>query len=309
MNTMWIGSLNQYTRNLARQTQWNLKKQSGDYSGHKKSLSDYVSFTKASNVLPGTEEKDDKLTAILTKAQMGKKLSPDEWEYVRIKNPTIYIKLREAEKEQIAYEEALKRCKTRDEAQRLHISKLGDIMTAAKNGDSGAIVRLNRIKQSMIAFTESEDYQKLPTEAELAIEREAERQARQEALREEAEAGQAEGEDEAFADMEDGPDAGASADAGSGVETDPGSQVDPGTTSKPEARSGAPTGDAAGAPPQTRTEDAPRMSVDHRAAHQTKPAEGGAPVKSDAAPALSLGQRAYRNELSRPRRKTIDTKA
>ena len=186
MNTMWIGSLNQYAKGLARQTQWNLKKQSGDYSGHKKSLSDYVSFTKASNVLPGTEEKDNKLTAIMTKAQMGKKLSPDEWEYVRVKNPTMYVKLREAEKEQKAYEEALKRCKTKDEAQRLHISKLGDIMTAAKNGDSSAIVRLNRIRQSMIAFTESEDYKELPTEAELAIEREAERQARQEALREEA---------------------------------------------------------------------------------------------------------------------------
>ena len=309
MNTMWIGSLNQYAKNLARQTQWNLKKQSGDYNGHKKSLSDYVSFTKASNVLPGTEGKDDKLSAILTKAQMGKKLSPDEWEYIRVKNPTMYVKLKEAEKEQKAYEEALKRCKTKDEAQRLHISKLGDIMTAAKNGDSSAIARLNRIKQSMIAFTESEDYQKLPTEAELAIEREAERQARQEALREKAEAGQAEGEDEAFADVEGGPNAGASADAGSGVETDPGSQVDSGATAKPEVESGTPTGDAAGAPPQTKTEDAPRMSGNHRAAHYAKPADGGAPVKNDAAPALSLGQRAYRNELPRTRRKTLDTKA
>ena len=182
-------------------------------------------------------------------------------------------------------------------------------MTAAKNGDSGAIVRLNRIKQSMIAFTESGDYQKLPTEAELAIEREAERLARQEALREEAGAGQAEREDEAFADAEDGPDAGASADAGSGEKTDPGSRVDPGAAAKPEVKSGAPTGDAAGAPPQTKTEDAPRMSGNHRAGHQTKPADGGTPVKNNAAPAFSLGQRAYRNELSRTRRKTLDTKA
>ena len=182
-------------------------------------------------------------------------------------------------------------------------------MTAAKNGDSGAIVRLNRIKQSMIAFTESEDYQKLPTEAELAIEREAERQARQEALREEAEARQAEAEDEAFAGVEGGPDAGASADVGSGEETDPGSQVDSGATAKPEAESSTPTGDAAGAPPHTKTEDAPRMSGNHRTTHQTKPADGGAPVKNDAAPALSLGQRAYRNELSRTWRKTLDTKA
>ena len=308
MNTMWIGSLNKYAKNLALQTQWNLKKQSGDYNGHKKSLSDYVSFTRASNVLPGTEEKDDRLSAIMTKAQMGKKLSPDEWEYIKVKNPTMYIKLKEAEREQKAYEEALKRCKTKDEAQRLHISKLGDIMTAAKNGDSSAILRLNRIKQSMIAFTESEDYRNLPTEAELAVEREAERQARQEALREEAEAGQVEGEDEAFADVEGGTNAGASADAGSDVETNPGSQVDSGATAKPEVKSGTPTGDAAGALPQTKTDAAPRMSGNHRAAHHAKPADGGTPVKNDAAPALSLGQRAYRNELSRTRRKTLDTK-
>ncbi|MBQ6986342.1 MAG: hypothetical protein IJQ25_05065 [Oscillibacter sp.] len=182
MNLLMVGSASQYAKHAARKTQWNLKKQSGDLTGHKKSLGDYVNITKASSVLPQTDEADSKMSAIMTKAQAGKKLSYDEWEYLRAKNPVMYEKLREVEKEQEAYEEELKRCKTKDEARRLHMSKLADILTAAKNGDESALVRLNRLTQTMTEFTKSDEYHELPTEAEEAIER-----AREEALRLEAE--------------------------------------------------------------------------------------------------------------------------
>ena len=177
MNLLMVGSASQYAKNAARKTQWDLKKQSGDLTGHKKSLSDYVNITKASSVLPQTDT-DSKMSAIMTKAQAGKKLSYDEWEYLRAKNPVMYEKLREVEKEQKAYEEELKHCKTKDEARRLHLSKLGDILSAAKNGDGSALVRLNRLTRTMTEFTESDEYHELPTEAEESIER-----AREEALR------------------------------------------------------------------------------------------------------------------------------
>ena len=185
MDFFSIGSVNQYAKGLARQTQWNLKKWSGDFTSHKKSLRDYVTFTKASDLLHD-DERDDKLSAIVTKAQAGRKLSVDEWQYLREKNPMLYEKLKEIEQEAQNYEETLRRCKTKDEAMRVHMSKLGEIMQAAKDGDGSALYRLNRMTQTMIAFTESEEYHEMPTEAEKAIEREIERKAELEARQEEA---------------------------------------------------------------------------------------------------------------------------
>jgi len=187
MNLLMIGSANQYAKNAALKTQWNLKKLSGDFTSHKKSLSDYVNMTKASSVLPQTDENDTKMSAIMTKAEAGRKLSHDEWEYLRAKNPVMYEKLKAIEKEQKEYEEQLKHCKTRDEARRLHLSKLADVLSAAKNGDGSALFRLNRLTRTMTDFAKSEAYHKMPTEADEAIEREQEREARQEALRMEAE--------------------------------------------------------------------------------------------------------------------------
>ena len=169
-----IGSVRQYVKGLARRTQWQMKKQSGNFRGHS-SLSGMLSCTQP-------EEGDRKLSSILTKAQAGKKLSPEEWKYLQDKDPALYEKIRAAEREQKQYEEALKRCKTRDEAQRLHVSKLGEVLEAAKAGDSGALVRLNRLTQTMTEFTDSETYHQLPTEAEQAVER-----ARQEAALQDAE--------------------------------------------------------------------------------------------------------------------------
>ena len=187
MNLLMIGSANQYAKNEALKTQWNLKKQSGDFHGHKKSLSDYVNMTKASSVLPQADADEKKMSAIMTKAEAGRKLSHDEWEYLRAKNPVMYEKLKAIEREQKEYEKELKHCKTRDEARRLHLSKLGEVLSAAKKGDESALMRLNRLTRTMTDFTKSEAYHRLPTEADEAIEREREREAKQEALRMEAE--------------------------------------------------------------------------------------------------------------------------
>ncbi|MBR1659221.1 MAG: hypothetical protein IJ705_02760 [Oscillospiraceae bacterium] len=187
MDFSWIGSVNQYAKTMARQTQWKLKKQSGDLQSHQKGLGDFLGVRRASSgLLPDQEEQDGKLSAIMTKAEAGKKLSQEEWDYLRVKNPQLYAKLREIEREQENYEKALRRCKTRDEAQRLHVSKLGEILQAAKDGDESARIRLSRVTQSMTAFTESREFRELPTEAEEACRREEARQERVEALQEEA---------------------------------------------------------------------------------------------------------------------------
>ena len=309
MDLLRIGSARQYAKSMARQTQWNLKKQSGDFTGHKKSLQDYVNITKASSVLPQTDEVDHKMSAIMTKAQVGKKLSPDEWEYLRTKNPTMYEKLREAEQEQENYEKALKRCKTRDEAQRLHVSKLAEVMSAAKNGDEGALYRLNRLTRTMTEFTKSDEYHKMPTEAEEAIERESERQARQDALREEAEFREAEKEEKTASEAEQETETASKTDADESAEPESDFKADA------DAQSGFKT-DA-----ETKTQsgfgterhaDRKPVSTDRSASRTDSGAVSRASVRTErpAPPAMSFGQRAYLNQRDKnARRRVLDAKA
>ena len=321
MDFLFAGSINQYTKSLSRQTQWQLKKRNGDFKSHKTSLQDYVTFHRASDVLP-EDERDDKLTAILSKAEAGKKLSAEEWEYLRAKNPTMYAKLREVEEEAERYEEALHRCKNRDEAQRLHVSKLGEIMAAAKNGDGGALFRLNRMKNTMTEFTESKEYRDLPTEGEEAIEREQVRKAEQEARQEETRLRDAEreaeteteaeaeesGADEAVAETErrDGNEAAAEVredgKAAHDARTEEAEQRE--TVSRKKRKRGAkparpaPLGPGAGTVDTSvklKAQMAGVTSGATRAAFSAPAASGrGAPAQDSAPSAVAYGAKAYR---------------
>ena len=232
MNLLMIGSANQYAKNEALKTQWNLKKQSGDFHGHKKSLSDYVNMTKASSVLPQADADEKKMSAIMTKAEAGRKLSHDEWEYLWAKNPVMYEKLKAIEREQKEYEQELKHCKTRDEARRLHLSKLADVLSAAKNGDGSALFRLNRLTRTMTDFAKSEAYHQMPTEADEAIEREQEREARQEALRMEAEIKEAADKPVSDTEPEPVPDTNANPEPVPGTKPEPETETDVPRTNK-----------------------------------------------------------------------------
>lgn len=287
MDLLNVASANQHAKNMARRTQWELKKQSRDFSGHKKSLQDYVNITKASSVLPQTDEADTKMSAIMTKAQAGKKLSYDDWEYLKAKNPAMYEKLRAVEKEQKDYEEALKRCKTRDEARRLHMSKLGEIMSAVKDGDESALVRLNRMTRTMVEFTKSDEYRDMPTEAEQAIERESERQAEREILRAETET-----EREALRADTEAADAGRKA-----------AQGEPGAESVPKDGENAKTETKAKAETVSKKKAAVREAQGVRISR----AAIGAASAHDAAP---FGRRAYLlRQDGEPRRKVFDAQA
>ncbi len=303
MNFFRIGSVNQYVRGLARQTQWSLKQKNGDYAGHRGSLQEYVTFTRASALLPQSEERDDKLSAIVTKAEAGKKLSQEEWDYLRVKNPTLYAHLRELEEEQKGYEKALRRCKTRDEAQRLHVSKLGEVMTAAKNGDAGALLRLNRLTRTMNAFTSGSHYRRLPTEAQQAVEREREREARQEALRRELEENES-ARRAVHAEAEPG--------AGQTEKIFP----EPETAGENAERDALPpsrTSSRPSGPPKAEFSPADSTGVSHRPggrAASTVPSAAGQSTEQSAVSALAYGQRAYLlHSDAHARRKVFDAEA
>ncbi len=185
MDLSTIGSVSQYARNAALKTQWDLKKKNGGVTGHSRSLNDLLSVGGSASRTQ-QEADDEKLQKITAKVSAGAKLTEKEMEYLRERNPQLYEKLRQIEREQKAYEEALRRCKSKDEAQRLHTARVGEIMESAKSGDGMAAYRLNRMTESMTAFTETEGYQSLPTEAEQSAERQELREAAQPAPEPEA---------------------------------------------------------------------------------------------------------------------------
>jgi len=178
MDLSTIGSISQFTKTTALKTQWNLKKKSGNVMGHSKGLDDFLSVGNAPSQAE-QEAENEKMGKITAKVNAGAKLTEKEMEYLKEKNPQLYEKLRQIEKEQKAYEEALRHCKSKDEVQSLHMARVSESMQAAKNGDGTAAYRMNRMTESMNAFAETEEYKKLSTEAEQALERKEERESEQ----------------------------------------------------------------------------------------------------------------------------------
>ena len=176
MDLSTLGSISQYTKTAALKTQWNLKKKSGNVTAHSKGLKDFLSVSSVFSKTP-EETDNEKLQKITNKVNVGAKLTDKEMEYLKEKNPQLYEKLNQIEREQKAYEEALRHCKSKDEAQRLHMARVGESMQAAKNGDGTATYRMKRMSESMTAFSETEEYKKLPTEAEQALEHRKQREA------------------------------------------------------------------------------------------------------------------------------------
>ena len=151
MDLSTIGSIRQYTKTAALKTQWDLKKKSGDVTGHSKGLDDFLSVSGAFSKTP-EEADNEKLQKITDKVNVGAKLTDKEMEHLKEKDPQLYEKLRQIEEEQKACEEALRHCKSKDEAQRLHTARLGEAMQAAKNVDGTAAYRMNRMSESLTAF-------------------------------------------------------------------------------------------------------------------------------------------------------------
>lgn len=75
MDAFSIGSLNTYTKNLKLQTQWNMKKQSGDVTSHTNPMDQWL---KSSDTTQEKDEDKSKLNAIKQKIYAGTKLTDDE---------------------------------------------------------------------------------------------------------------------------------------------------------------------------------------------------------------------------------------
>ena len=137
MDFAMIGSLGQYMKNQRLQMQWEIKKRNGNVNAHACSLSDLLKKTPAAAMMQQQvdaerERSDTKLKDIKDKILNGQKLTPEERRYLQAKDPLTYHQLRSVEADQKSYERELRRCKTKEDVQRLKRARVGASLAAVK---------------------------------------------------------------------------------------------------------------------------------------------------------------------------------
>jgi hypothetical protein len=176
-----IGSLNTYLKQTKLKTQWNLKKETGNYSAHAKSLDEWLSDqTEAAQsyaaytASDSSSNEDTKLQSIRQKIYNGSSLTAEEKDYLQKKDAATYAKVQAMEKEQKSYEAELRRCKTKDDVARVKMAHMSSALSELKaaKGDLGAVMLVNakvrgitRITQK---FVQKGYYNDLPTDVEKA---------------------------------------------------------------------------------------------------------------------------------------------
>lgn len=182
MSFPMIGTINDYAKSWKLQTQWNLKQQQGDLTAHADTLSDWLEGPSTDSDSPYGEHGDTKLRKIHQKLEAGGTLTQREREYLQAKDPEAYQELVKLEKEQEAYERALKRCRTKEDVQRLKLGRVAASLTTVNavehNPNIGIADKLeicmreknrcDRAEESTREFIRTGAYHRLPTEAEQA---------------------------------------------------------------------------------------------------------------------------------------------
>lgn len=185
MNVMMIGSLHSYTKSMSMQMKWQQKKASGDYGAGKTKYavsgnSWMKEQTEGTDHPARTSDSAKELGKIRTKLNTGKRLTSDEMAYLAEHDPELYKKAKTIEMERQAYEQELKRCKTKEDVQRLKMSRAASALSTVnevKNDPNipsgkklGLIVqehcKFSAIESATQDFIDSGRYSKLPSEQE-----------------------------------------------------------------------------------------------------------------------------------------------
>lgn len=204
-----IGNMNLHLRTMEMKSMWNMRKKNNDYTSKGQMRLDQMFESMYGTSAEENGGTDKKLSAIQQKLYNGGKLTPEEKEYLKAKNPQAYNELVQEEQEQKAYEQELRRCQTKEEVERVKMTRIGQSLSTVNEVKNNPNIpkekklaliarekrRTDAVNESTQKFIESGEYAKLPTEAEkaLAEKKEAEREkqkaeALQEAAKENAEA-------------------------------------------------------------------------------------------------------------------------
>lgn len=216
MNFNMIQSLNSYTRNMEMQMKWQKRKDSSDFTADGKMKLDLIS-RQAEEIRQTQADGSAKLSSqIRSKLANGKKLTIEEMEYLQKNDPQLYQKVKSIEAEQKNYENELKRCKTKEEVQRVRTNHAAASLSTVNNiknnpnipeGKKLELIWQEHMKNQALEevtkeFVESGKYAKLPTEAEKAEAEKELKEAKEAELGIEDPAEEAEEKDKAEADSE-----------------------------------------------------------------------------------------------------------
>lgn len=171
MDFTTINSLNSYISGLKMQGLWHLRQKNG--ASHQDEITvDGVTF----------HRRDETLASIRAKLDAGGSLTEEERAYLKQHDPQAYQELLEEEQEQAAYERALRSCKTKEEADRLQMNRIGQSLSRIQTVEHDSAIPLHaKLKvatrekrlvdaaaDSMREFVASGDYDRLPSEWEEA---------------------------------------------------------------------------------------------------------------------------------------------
>ena len=186
---MIAGTIYNAGKMLEMTQKWEQKKSSGNILKKEvKELSPEEQQLKMYQEQLEREREGNEYSSIYAKIQSGQELSPAEEDKLRAKDPKMYMEYKADRMEQEAYEKKLKNCKTKEEAERLHVnrmngklSKLKSIVNNPNIPKSEKLKEAQRIlgdttktAQIFHTFTKSAEFKKLPTEEEVMEAKQAE---------------------------------------------------------------------------------------------------------------------------------------
>lgn len=181
MNFYTMQSLGKFTKNMAMQMKWQQKKANNDFTADGSTKLNDPIARQAEEIRLAQADGSSKLSSqIRTKLASGKKLTREEMEYLQKNDPQTYQKAKAIELEQKSYEEELKKCKTKEDVQRIKMNRTAaslSVVNSVKNNpaipDSAKLgimwqeLQKNMaLEETISAFVKSGRYAQLPTEAE-----------------------------------------------------------------------------------------------------------------------------------------------
>ena len=181
MNIFMMKSLGTYTKNMEMQMKWQQKKAKNDFTADGSTKLKDPTAQQAEEIRRAQADGSSKLSAqIRTKLATGKKLTQEEMDYLQKNDPQTYQKAKAIEDEQKSYEEELKRCKTKEDVQRVKMNRTAaslSVVNNVKNNPAipeGAklgimwqeLMKNRALEETISKFVESGRYAQLPTEAE-----------------------------------------------------------------------------------------------------------------------------------------------
>lgn len=192
---MISGTVKNAVRLQVLNNKWQQKRDSGKLTKDERNARE--NWTKEDYLIQDIKEqaeqnrKAEHDTRIDNKIMAGGTLTPDEEKYLEQNNPEALKKYKEIKAEKKLYEEKLKKCRTKEEVERVKLNTMGEYASALKKVVNDPLIpkseklakaremlaKTNNVQNVHISFVNSSEYEELPAEGEEAVERTEERQA------------------------------------------------------------------------------------------------------------------------------------